>query len=279
MSRLRLHEIRDRVSALLPQTVRSALASLRPVVETKDNDLPGDVVTNLDLAIQSSLLPDLEALVPGSVVIAEEGFEDGTGAQSGLAWIVDPLDGTLNFASRLPFFGASVALCRDGMPVVGVVFDAASGTVYDAIRNEGARENGSILRFSPDLAARSPVAVSSGFLALLDTDNGREAVLDSRRTFPRFRILGSQSVQLCLAAAGRLRANVSVEARLWDDVAGALVCQEAGAAYSLVSGRPPFPLAMGSPGLDGSGLFSVAGAPDAVETLLRIIRQSMDQTP
>lgn len=250
------------VGALMRASLRKAIPDAQGRVISKDTEVAGDVVTDTDFALQDALQTGLKALLPEAAFIGEEGFTGLDALADQPHWIVDPLDGTLNFACDLPFFGASVALIENGMPVLGVVYDYGADTVFDAVAGQGARMGGVPMQWNAAMADRSPVGISSGFLALMKGAEG--ATYSPDWLGSRFRIFGSQAVQLCWAAAGRLKLNINCEAKLWDDAAGILICQEAGAAYAALAADPVYPLTAHSPALAGRSLFSVSGTPDLV---------------
>lgn len=238
----------------------------------KDTEVAGDVVTDTDYAVQADLEEGLVDLVPHSRFIGEEGFEANGLISNDPYWIVDPLDGTLNFACDLPFFGASIALIESGQPTLGVIYDYGSDTLFTAVSGAGSLINGQPMRWNEDLAKRSPVGISSGFLERM---NDTESDINFHPDWlgSRFRIFGSQAVQLCWAAAGRLKLNINVEAKLWDDAAGALICREAGADYEALNAAPLFPLTRNATALAGQNLFSVSGSPEMVALCRREFKQ------
>ena len=255
------------VGELLRDSLRDIIPKARGQVSAKETQVAGDVVTDTDFALQETLQAGLRRLLPEAGFIGEEGFEAMQALSDQPHWIVDPLDGTLNYACDLPFFGASIALIVEGMPVVGVVYDYGADTVFEAVAGQGARCNGAEMLWDAAMAQRSPIGICSGFLALM---KGPEAARYNPDWLgSRFRIFGSQAVQLCWAAAGRLRLNINVEAKLWDDAAGILICQEAGADYAALAADPVYPLSPSSPALAGQSLFSISGAPELVDLCRR----------
>lgn len=262
MSGLDHSRIAQALGPLLRGAVRDGIAAAKGQTRAKATTVAGDLVTDADYAIQNRLQTALTALVPGSSFIGEEDFTARDAVDDSPHWIVDPLDGTLNFASGLPFFGASVALLVERRPVVGVIYDHGADCLYDATAGGGARCDGVPFVWDAALAARAPAGISSGYLAHsapADALSGAAAIVG-----PRFRIFGSQAIQLCWAAAGRLRLNLNYEAKLWDDAAGWLICREAGAGYAALGSDPLFPLVPGAPALAGGNLISVSGSPDLV---------------
>lgn len=262
-------EIVTTVGAILRDTARDAIRAAGRVT-VKPGEVAGDLVTEADTRAQARLEARLSDLVPGSGFLGEEGFEGAERLGSGLSWIVDPLDGTLNFACDLPFYGMSVALVRGGAPVLGVVYDIGADCLFDAVADGPARRNGQVVTWDAARAGRAPVGISSGFLADMRADPGR---FGPDWLGQRFRIFGSQAVQLCWAAEGRLCLNINREAKLWDDAAGALICARAGAAHAALACDPLYPLAPGGAALAGTSLFSIAGSPELVakcrETFVR----------
>ena len=241
-------------------------------VTAKANEVAGDVVTDVDHAVQAFLAERLPAMLEGSRFVGEEEFVEIGDPDRGAIWIADPLDGTLNFSTGIPFFGTSIALLWAGSPVLAFVLDATTGTVWDAIAGGGARRDGVAFSFDAALAKGSPLSVSSGTIELDAADPALGLMALLRRTSPRLRILGSQALQLCYVAEGRLRLLINRETRLWDDAAGWLVCREAGAAHALACGEPLFPLVAGGFAVRGERLFSISGEPALVAEVAAHLR-------
>ena len=276
---IRLRHLVERVRVEIVPPILSILHAGAGRVTTKANEIAGDVVTDVDYAVQALLAERLPRMLDGSRFVGEEDFVEIANPDVGAIWIADPLDGTVNFAVGLPFWGTSIALLWQGVPVLAFVLDGASGTVWDAVADAGARRDGVAFAFDPALAATAPVSVSSGTIEFdaAHPDLGLLTLL--RRANPRLRILGSQALQLCYAAEGRLRLLINRETRLWDDAAGWLVCREAGAAHALASGEPLFPLVAGSFAVRGERLFSISGEPALVAEVATRLRPVAGGTP
>lgn len=253
-------ELCDSIGGRLREIVQDETQTAQEI-QAKETEIAGDLVTAADVRAQAVLEELLFAMLPGSSFLGEEDYNASDVLDEGFVWIVDPLDGTLNFACNLPFFGASVALVFFGHPVLGVVYDAAADTLFDAVFDGPARRDGNIISWDAERAARAPIGISSGFLALMRGMPDRYA---PPWIGERFRIFGSQAIQLCWAAEGRLRLNINYEAKLWDDAAGALICQRAGAGHEALNAAPFFPLLPAGDALAGKSLFSVSGSPELV---------------
>ncbi len=198
---------------------------------------PTDVVTAADRAAERLLVEGIRAARPGDGVLGEEGAsDDGT---TGVRWVVDPVDGTVNYLYGLPQWGVSIGVEVDGVTEVGVVFDPAKDELWTAVRGGGAQLDGRPLRCNPatDLA-QALVATGFGYdarrraaqAALLPTV--LPAVRDIRR-------VGAGALDLCAVAAGRVDAYYEQGLSPWDMSAGLLVATEAGARVGGLNGRAP----------------------------------------
>ena len=185
-----------------------------------------DLVTEVDERAEREIERMLRGAFPEYGILAEEGGALGGGGE--YRWIVDPLDGTVNYAHGLPVFCVSLALEKDGELVLGVVHDPMREETYVAERGGGATLNGRPIRVSgAEELIRALVA--TGFPYDRDT---MPAALD---LFARFAVLtqgmrrlGSAALDVCHVAAGRLDAYYERGVRPWDVAAGALILQEAG---------------------------------------------------
>lgn len=217
-------DLHDRLCALLPGLAQDILASVETVGQNKGDD-GLDLVTSVDLAMQDRLQEALPALLPGSRVVGEEGYAEQ--ASSGALWLVDPLDGTVNFVAGLPAYAVAVVLMVDGEAVLAAVYDPPHDDLYSARLGHGAWLNGVPLR-PRNHDARLGI-VSSGLLRDLATHAPR-AQVELLASY-KLRNFGSQALHLCHAAAGRVDFVASREAKGWDDLAGALIACESGLRY------------------------------------------------
>jgi myo-inositol-1(or 4)-monophosphatase len=202
------------------------------VAGTKSSDI--DVVTEADRATEALIRQRLVEARPDDAILGEEG-EDRPGS-SGVRWIVDPIDGTVNYLYGWPWYAVSIAAEVDGAVVAAVVLAPATGDEYVATSGGGAHRNGR------PLAVRPPVPLSQ---SLVGTGfNYEQPVRTAQagavaRLLPRVRDVrrqGSCSLDLCMVAAGMLDAYVEEGPSPWDDAAGGLVAREAGARLEVRTG-------------------------------------------
>jgi len=191
---------------------------------------PADLVTDADLAAQRIIAATVREALPDHQIVGEEDVAGSSPAslRAEYCWVVDPLDGTTNFAHRVPHFCVSLALLRRGEVQLGCVFDPLRDELFSAIAGHGAWLNGDPIR-------TSGVAETADALAAI----GLPPVVDDRsldlkaflRAIPRFQALrrtGSTALNLAYVAAGRFDATWAYAAHIWDIAAGVLLVREAG---------------------------------------------------
>lgn len=231
------------------------------VVATKSS--PTDVVTEADQAAEALIRDLIGEKRPGDRILGEEGGETGPqgaeggakgGGPSDVRWIVDPLDGTVNYLYGLPDWAVSVAAEVDGTVVAGAVFVPRRDELYSARLGHGAwlssgaldwrgEDTGSPVRLACNRdvpLAQALVATGFGYAA------GRRQVQGDvlRAVLPRVRDIrrgGSAAVDLCSVASGTVDAYYERGVNLWDIAAGGLIAAEAGAQVTGLHGRPPSP--------------------------------------
>ena len=203
------------------------------VADTKSSVV--DVVTAADRATEELIRARIRAVRPDDAIMGEEG-EDQPGT-SGVRWIVDPIDGTVNYLYGLPDWAVSIAAEVDGEIVAGVVVNGSSGAEYAAARGAGATRDGRPIgvRHTPPLAER---LVLTGFGYRSDVRAHQAACVAA--LLPRvrdIRRMGSCALDLCHVADGSGDAYVEEGPNAWDYSAGGLVLTEAGGRFGVLAGR------------------------------------------
>jgi myo-inositol-1(or 4)-monophosphatase len=198
---------------------------------------PTDVVTEMDHAAEALITEALSRLRPDDGILGEEGT-DRTGT-TGLRWVVDPLDGTVNYLYDLGGWAVSIGAELDGEPLVGVVQVPSAGETFAAVRGQGATCNGRPLRVNPAPALdRALVATGFGY----DPRRRAHQAEILRYVLPAVRDIrrnGACAVDLCALAAGRVDAYFERGVRPWDYAAGGLIAAEAGARVAGLAGAGP----------------------------------------
>lgn len=195
-----------------------------------------DLVTRVDGESERAIREIIGAAFPGHAVLGEEEGQNIAGG--GHRWIVDPLDGTLNYAHGFPFYCVSIALEVDGELEVGVVLDSSRGELFSAWRGGGAWLNGAPIRVSEEDVLQSAM-LATGF------PYDPAGVLDNievfRRVMPKVRAVrrpGAAALDLAYVACGRLDGFWELKLNAWDVAAGVLLIAEAGGRVTNPSGGP-----------------------------------------
>lgn len=215
--------------------VTEARAGGVSVAATKTTDI--DIVTEADRAAERLIRARLAEARPDDAFLGEEG-EDVPGT-SGVRWVIDPIDGTVNFLYGLPQYAVSIAAEVDGEAVAGVVLNVETGAEYVGwVDDDGAHatRDGVAIACAPP-AALDRMLVATGF----SYDRGVRAVQAEAvlRLLPRIRDLrrlGSCALDLCHVAEGRLDAYVEEGVNLWDHAAAGLIARAAGARTEILPG-------------------------------------------
>jgi myo-inositol-1(or 4)-monophosphatase len=219
-------------------TARRMRAAAITDVSTKSTDT--DVVTAADRAVERQVVDELARARPGDVVLGEE-YGGSAGEHGRVRWIVDPIDGTVNYLYGLPQYAVSLAAEVDGVVVAGVVRNAATGDEWTATLGGGAYRDGRRLHGSGrDSLEQALVGTGFGYDPARRAHQG--AVL--ARLIPRVRDIrrfGAAALDLCLAAEGALDAYFEKGLNPWDHAAGGLVAAEAGLTVAGLAGRPAGP--------------------------------------
>lgn len=205
-----------------------------------------DVVTAADLAVEQLIRDRIAAARPGDTVLGEEGgSQPGAAGTSGgspaaaVSWVVDPIDGTVNYVYGIPAWSVSIAVAVGGQVMAGAVVNPMTGEVFTASAGGGASLNGAPLRRGgdvPDLAV-ALVGTGFGYTAANRAVDGwvvgelLPQVRDIRR-------IGSASLDLCMVATGQLDAYYERGLNPWDHAAGGLVAAEAGYTVAGLAGAP-----------------------------------------
>lgn len=239
----------DQLLKIAVEVVRDAAATARAMradgisgVTTKSTHT--DVVTAADRAVERQVVGVLGELRPHDAVLgeeygpAEEGNRDGPAE---VRWILDPIDGTVNYLYGLPFYAVSLAAEVRGRVVAGVVRNAATGDEWTATAGGGSYHLGRRLTGSVETdLGQALVATGFGYDAARRAHQAEVLT----RLIPRVRDIrrfGAAAVDLCLAATGAVDAYYEKGLNLWDHAAGGLIATEAGLRVGGLAGRPPGP--------------------------------------
>lgn len=183
-------------------------------------------VTKADTEADQLIIDLIKEKFPGHQILTEENGEIGESAE--YLWVIDPLDGTLNFTRGLPMFSTSIAVVKDNEPIVAVVYNPITNSLFTAEKSKGAFWNGEKIQVS-EINRVEDAIVSMG--RARDPESKEKTLEIYNKFYSRLksqRVLGSAALELSWVASGRLEGFVSVGLKKWDCFAGILLIREAG---------------------------------------------------
>jgi myo-inositol-1(or 4)-monophosphatase len=240
-----------------------------------------DLVTSLDREVESFLRTALRREYPTHGLLGEEQADD-IAADASYIWVLDPIDGTMNFASGVPLFGISIGLLQDGAPVLGCIWvpvgpTLGPGVFHARVGGEAWFDDRPVHVSRADDERGQIMALPAGHLRAFRFRRAQAALARPARALPDSRTTGSCTAELALIASGGLRAGVFIRPSIWDVAAGVLIVRQAGGTVLTWSDRqwmtferflPQAPSrGKGEPTFRHWGRPLLLGAPEAVERL------------
>ncbi|WP_442599349.1 inositol monophosphatase family protein [Neobacillus sp. D3-1R] len=216
------------------ERIRSSFSTTLDIT-TKSS--PNDLVTNMDRDIEKFFIEKIREHFPQHKIFGEEGFGDTLNDLNGVVWIIDPIDGTMNFIHQQRNFAISVGIYENGIGQIGIIYDVVHDELYYARKGQGAYINGEPV---PKLKETNISEAIVGLNAIWATENKRidytkivPLVQDVRGT----RSYGSAALELVYVATGRIDAYISMRLAPWDFAAGIILVQELGGIATNIEGK------------------------------------------
>jgi myo-inositol-1(or 4)-monophosphatase len=230
-------------------------------IESVDFKSEKDVVTEADHRSEEAILEIIGKAFPADAFLAEESGESGQIADR--LWVIDPLDGTVNYANGIPFFAVSIGLCIDGQPTLGVVLDPTRDELFTAVTGGGAFLDGRRIR-NPGRRL-SDAVVSLG----LPSRGFGQQYREIRKRVRITRAMGSATLSLTYVANGRFDAYAQwTKLSVWDICAAGVIAIEGGAVLTSVLGNAWFDV-----GMPSKSIGIAAAAPEHHQTLLELLAE------
>lgn len=191
-------------------------------IETKSN--PNDLVTNVDKATENYIYEAIHRNYPDHKVLGEEGHGHDIDTSEGIVWVIDPIDGTLNFVHQQAHFAISIGIYKDGEPYAGLVYDVMADILYHAKVGEGAFENKKPLPLLQQTTlAKSIIGVNPNWLTKPLLGSVFIPIVDAARSA---RAYGSAALEIISVAKGTLAGYLTPRLQPWDFAGGLIILQE-----------------------------------------------------
>ncbi|WP_028782634.1 inositol monophosphatase family protein [Thalassobacillus devorans] len=206
-------------------------------IETKSN--PNDLVTELDKETEKFFVEKIRNHYPQHQLFGEEGFGDDIKTLDGTVWIVDPIDGTMNFVHQKRNFAISIGIYYDGIGEIGLIYDVMADVLYTAIKGEGAYKNDKPLKRleEPQELEKSILAINS-FWALRNKRVGEEGIHRLVEKVRGTRSFGSAALEFAFVAEGIIDGYLTMSLMPWDIAAGIVIVEEVGGITTQADGQP-----------------------------------------
>jgi len=206
------------------------------LIQTKSN--PDDLVTNIDKETEQFFIRKISHQFPSHQILGEEGLGDEVSSLSGVVWIIDPIDGTMNFVHQQRNFAISVAVFEDGVGKIGIIYDVVNDELFHAARGAGAYVNG--LKIKP----LSETPINEAIIGINATWLMENKRIDHHVFVPLVKAVrgtrsyGSAALEIAYVVTGRLDAYISMRLSPWDFAAGIVLIEEVGGVATTLDGKP-----------------------------------------
>ncbi|MEK3935237.1 inositol monophosphatase family protein [Sporosarcina sp. FSL W7-1349] len=206
-------------------------------IDTKSD--ANDLVTNIDREVEEFFIDRIKRDFPDHRILGEEGAGDQVTSLDGVIWILDPIDGTMNFIHQRRNFAISLGIYADGVGMLGYIYDVMRDDFYNAAKGEGAYFNDERL---PQLEItplqEAVIGINASWVApnrYMDNEPIIRMIKQCRGT----RSYGSAAIELAYVSSGRIDAYLSMRLAPWDIAGGIVIAQEVGAVATTMKGQPP----------------------------------------
>lgn len=204
-------------------------------IQTKSN--ANDLVTNMDKEIEQFFIENIKEVFPDHKIMGEEGFGDQLNHMEGIVWLIDPIDGTMNFIHQQRNFAISLGIFENGVGKIGIVYDVVHDELYHAIRGKGAYMNDEKLPPLKEGNMKEAILALNATWVMenryIDHNLMINLVKDARGT----RSYGTAALEMVFVATGRLDAYISMRLAPWDFGGGSVLIEELGGVVTNLRGK------------------------------------------
>ncbi|KAA0762892.1 inositol monophosphatase family protein [Bacillus sp. SH5-2] len=237
-----MHEVWKDIDTHAKQWIRDAgerlMLSMKKalIIETKSN--AADLVTNMDRETEQYLIGKIKETYPEHYILGEEGYGDEVISSDGVVWLIDPIDGTMNFVHQKRNFAISIGIYENGIGKIGLIYDPVHDELYHAVQGEGAFCNDvSIPMLEEGKVEQGIIALNAIWLTdnpLLNVEKMMTLVKKARGT----RSYGCAALEMVYVATGRIDAYITPRLSPWDFGGGQIIVEEVGGKVTTFSGNP-----------------------------------------
>lgn len=205
-------------------------------IESKSD--ANDLVTNIDKEIEQYFIHHIRKDYPGHLILGEEGFGDNLSALDGYVWMLDPIDGTMNFIHQQRNFAISLGIYKDGVGILGYIYDVIHNELYSAQKGHGAYLNDEPIPVLESTTISEAIIGLSPNWIIPNRRIDNEGLIKLVQDVRGIRSYGSAALELAYVATGRIDAYISLRLSPWDIAGGVVIAQEVGAVATNLNGQP-----------------------------------------
>ena len=225
------------ISGAMVDGYNKCLKDIFPITARDKSEF--DLVTELDFSIEKYIMDSIGQKYPSDSILGEEFNSDTVLKQR--TWTIDPIDGTVNMASGMPFFGVQCSLIAAGEPVLGCIYLPEFKELYTAVKGHGAYLNGKRICVKEKDASHSVLSFGDySHSRKSESDVQHKMIGVLKNKVSKIRMFGAASIDFAFLAAGRTSGLVIFTKNKWDITPGIVICKEAGAVLSSLNGEYSF---------------------------------------
>lgn len=230
------HEVDQAVKQWLKDARKSIVESLESALDIDTKSNANDLVTNVDKETEQFFVKRIKEHYPHHKIVGEEGFGDKIDDLKGIVWIIDPIDGTMNFVHQKRNFYISIGILEDGIGRVGYLYDVILDELYWASKGEGAFFNEEMI--SPLEEGNINEAIIGFNPASIHSEQAAHTFIPLLKDVRGARSYGSAAMEFAYVATGRLDAYISLGLSPWDFAGGKIIVEELGGVVTDLQGNP-----------------------------------------
>ncbi|MBB5179029.1 myo-inositol-1(or 4)-monophosphatase [Planomicrobium koreense] len=231
-----LHEMDRYIKSLIKEAGHRIRTSFRGDIEIETKAHVNDLVTNIDKEIEQLFIERINTDYPGHRIFGEEGFGNDIQDLKGVIWMLDPIDGTMNFVHQQRNFAISLGIYKDGVGELGYIYDVVNDDLYHAVRGGGAYFNDEKLPMLQETSISESIIGMNAMWATPNKYVEHESTIRLIRDVRGTRSYGSAALELAFVASGRIDAYISMRLSPWDIAGGSVIVREVGGMTSNFKG-------------------------------------------
>lgn len=231
-------ELRDQAKGWILEAGEQLRQAVHSELTVESKSSPDDLVTNMDRQIEQFFIEKIHEAYPDHHIVSEEGFGDDVKEEGGILWLIDPIDGTMNFVHQKRHFSISIGIYEEGIGRVALILDVMNNDLYHCVKGLGAYQNDQkLLPLEPTPLEESVVSMNATWLTRnrrIDPEMVRPIAQKCRGT----RSYGSAAIELAYVACGAIDIYLSMRLAPWDVGAGLILVEEVGGVATRANGDP-----------------------------------------